>query len=102
MKKRIVGTSKKPRLSVYRSNKFVYAQIIDDEKGTTLLGVSEKHLGDGKKTNKIDAAKEVGLLLAKKALEKKIKMVVFDKGSYAYHGIIQAFAEGAREGGLKL
>jgi large subunit ribosomal protein L18 len=91
----------RPRLSVYRSNKFIYAQIIDDNKKVTLLGLSEKHLPLVKQTKRIEKSKELGLLIAKKAIEKKIKEVVFDRGSYRYHGRIKALAEGAREGGLK-
>lgn len=90
----------RPRLSVFRSNRFIYAQIIDDVKGKTLLGVSEKNLSklSGKR---IEKSKELGIALAKKALAKKINEVVFDKGSYKYHGRVKALAEGAREGGLK-
>jgi large subunit ribosomal protein L18 len=91
----------RPRLTVFRSNRFIYAQIIDDVKGKTLLGVSEKHLTAAKKVKRIEKSKELGLLVAKKAIEKKIKEVVFDKGSYKYHGRVKALAEGAREGGLK-
>ena len=102
---KIKGTQKRPRLSVFRSNQFIYAQIINDEKGETLVGVSEKEIpakanpsaGGGK----IEKAKNLGLLLAKKADAKKIKEVVFDRGGYAYHGRIQSVAQGAREGGLK-
>lgn len=95
------GTSQKPRLSVYRSNKFIYAQIIDDEKQKTIVGVSEKNLSLKEKKTKIEKSKEVGLLIAKKAIEKKVKEVVFDRGSYKYHGRVKQVAEGAREGGLK-
>lgn len=95
------GTSQKPRLSVYRSNKFIYAQIIDDEKGKTIVGVSEKHLSLKDKKTKLDKSKELGLFIAKKAIEKKVKEVVFDRGSYKYHGRVKQVAEGAREGGLK-
>lgn len=95
------GTSEKPRLSVYRSNRFIYAQIIDDSKRKTLVGVSEKNLSLKEKVKKSDKSKELGLLLAKKALDKKIKEVVFDRGSYRYHGRVKQLAEGAREGGLK-
>lgn len=95
------GTSEMPRLSVYRSNKFIYAQIIDDVKRETIVGVSEKHLSLKEKIKKSDKAKELGALLAKKALEKKVKAVVFDRGSYKYHGRVKMLAEGAREGGLK-
>ncbi|MEK7160012.1 MAG: 50S ribosomal protein L18 [Patescibacteria group bacterium] len=95
------GTLSKPRLSVYRSNRFIYAQIIDDDKRKTIVGVSEKNLSLKEKTKKADKSKELGLLIAKKALAKKIKEVVFDRGSYKYHGRVKAVAEGAREGGLK-
>lgn len=94
------GTSLKPRLSVFRSNQFVYAQIIDDVKGQTIVGISEKEISN-KDNKKIDRAKELGNLIAKKAISKKISTVVFDRGSYRYHGRVKAIAEGAREGGLK-
>lgn len=99
---KIKGTSLRPRLSVYRSHYSIYAQLIDDEKKTTLFGISDKDLAkrDGK-ISKTDMARELGLLLAKKARDKKIKSVVFDRGSYLYHGRVKAVAEGAREGGLK-
>lgn len=90
------------RLSVFRSNKYIYAQIIDDKEGKTLVVAGEKELklvGEEKKT-KIEKAKMVGSLLAKKALLKKIKTVVFDRGKYKYHGRVKALAEGAREKGL--
>lgn len=90
----------RPRLSVFRSNKYIYAQIIDDVKGKTLLGISEKELPVSK-AKRIERSKELGLLIAKKAGAKKINEVVFDKGSYKYHGRVKALAEGAREGGLK-
>lgn len=91
----------RPRLSVYRSNKFIYAQIIDDNKNETLLGMSEKDLAASKQVKRVEKSKELGVAIAKKAIEKKIKEVVFDKGSYKYHGRVKALAEGAREGGLK-
>lgn len=94
------GTTIKPRLSVNRSNRFIYAQIIDDTKAKTILGVSEKILPVNK-VSKTQKAKELGLLVAKKAIEKKVKEVVFDRGSYRYHGRVKALADGAREGGLK-
>ncbi|MBU2632393.1 50S ribosomal protein L18 [Patescibacteria group bacterium] len=93
------GTQERPRLSVFRSNKFIYGQIINDEKGNTLIGVSEKELSD-KKMNKTEKAKELGKIIAGNAKKKKINKVVFDRGGYAYHGRVKAFAEGAREGGL--
>ncbi len=98
---KVQGTSERPRLSVFRSNRDIYAQLIDDENGKTLVGLSEKHLTSKAKLKKQDAAKELGLLIANKAKEKKVKKVVFDRGSYAYHGRVKAFAEGAREGGLE-
>lgn len=101
IRKKIRGTNDRPRFSVFRSNRFIYGQLVNDGKGVTLISVSEKSFKNEGKSKKVDRAKEVGKLLAKKALEKKIKKVVFDKGSYAYKGRVRAFAEGAREGGLK-
>jgi large subunit ribosomal protein L18 len=98
---KVQGTAAKPRLSVFRSNKHVYAQLIDDTKKQTLTGASETELKLTAKANKSDRAKEIGLLIAKKAATKKVTAVVFDKGSYKYHGRVKAVAEGAREGGLK-
>lgn len=97
---KIVGAHERPRLSVFRSNKFFYGQLIDDEKQVTVLGVSEKLLGDIKEAGKTNHAKQLGILLAGLAGKKKITTVVFDKGSYKYHGRVKAFAQGAREGGL--
>lgn len=97
---KIRGTSEKPRLSVFRSNTHVYAQLIDDQKKVSLFGISDKVLEKATGT-KTAIAKQLGIALAKIALEKKIKNVVFDKGSYAYHGRVKALAEGAREGGLQ-
>lgn len=97
---RIWGTSKKPRLCVSRSAKHVYLQLVDDEKGKTILSASDLSLTPNKKT-KVETAKEVGKLLAKQALAKKIEQVVFDRAGYKYHGRVKAAAEGAREGGLK-
>jgi large subunit ribosomal protein L18 len=97
----IKGTKDRPRLSVFKSNKFISAQIISDEIGKTLVGISEKELSAKEKSNKTDRARQLGIALAKKALAKKINAVAFDRGSYLYHGRIKAFAEGAREGGLK-
>jgi large subunit ribosomal protein L18 len=96
---RIFGTATRPRLAVSRSNRFVYAQLIDDEKSRTIAHASSRELKE-KKTKK-DAAKMVGELLAKRALEHKIKEAVFDRRDYKYHGRVQALAEGARGGGLK-
>jgi len=88
----------RPRVTIFRSNKFIYAQIIDDTKNETIIGVSEKNLKlEGTKSEK---AKALGLLLAQKAKVKKVKKVVFDRGSYSYHGRVKMIAEGLREGGL--
>lgn len=98
MRRKINGTPERPRLAVFRSNKHIYAQIIDDTVGRTLVAASTLELeADGTKT---EAARQVGDLVAKKALEKGIKQVVFDRGGNIYHGRIQALAEGAREAGL--
>lgn len=103
IRKKVSGSAEKPRLSVFRSNKQFYAQLIDDKAGTTLMSVSslDKSLAENKEVNKIDQAKLVGKLAAEKVLEKDIKEVVFDRNGYLYHGRVKAFAEAAREGGLK-
>jgi large subunit ribosomal protein L18 len=93
----------RPRLSVFRSSKHIYAQVIDDVRGQTLAAASsmEKPLREGDKTGaNIDAAKAVGKLLAERAKEKGVKEVVFDRGRYLYHGRVKALADAAREGGL--
>ena len=95
---KIFGTAHRPRLYVFRSIKYIYAQLIDDEKGKTLIAVSDKNIKEKKK--KTDKAKEVGKLIAKQALTQKIKEVIFDRGGYKYHGRVKTVAEGAREGGL--
>jgi len=94
-----VKRSGRPRLTVYRSLSHIYAQIIDDEAGQTLVASSTLALGV--KGNKTEAAKQVGADIAKKAVEKGIKQVVFDRGAYKYHGRIKALAEAAREAGLE-
>ena len=103
VRSKVRGTSQRPRLSVFRSLKHIYAQIIDDQKGVTLVAASEKDLSPAslKGKTKTEKAKLVGLALAKKALKKKITQVAFDRGPYRYHGRVKALAEGAREGGLK-
>jgi large subunit ribosomal protein L18 len=98
---KVQGTTQRPRLSVFRSNKHVYAQIINDLTKETITGASEAELKLAEKVNKSGRAKEIGLLIAKKAAAKKVTAVVFDKGAYKYHGRVKAVAEGAREGGLK-
>lgn len=97
VRSRISGTAKRPRLSIFRSNTSIYAQLIDDSKGVVL--VSSSSLKAKKKG--LDAAKESGLALAKMAKAKKIEMCVFDRGGYLYHGRVKSLAEGAREGGLQ-
>jgi|WetSurMetagenome_2_1015567.scaffolds.fasta_scaffold02265_16 large subunit ribosomal protein L18 len=97
---KIEGTDARPRLSIYRSNRFMYAQLIDDITRKTIVGVSEKELKETP-AGKIAKAKAVGVLLAKKAIDKKIKKVIFDRGSYPYHGRVSGIAAGAREGGLE-
>lgn len=87
-----------PRLSVYRSNKHIYAQLIDDAKHVTLFGVSEKSIAA--KGTKVEVAAILGKKIAEMAKEKKINQIKFDKGSYRYHGRVKALADGAREGGL--
>lgn len=98
---KVRGTKDRPRLSVFRSNRFVYAQIINDEVGKTIVGISEKEFSEKTNSKKVDKAKALGVLLAKKAIDKKLKKVVFDRGRYPYHGRIKALADGAREGGLE-
>lgn len=97
---KIVGSADKPRLCVFRSNNHIYGQLIDDSKGVTLVAASDVEIGK-KKDAKTSLSKEVGLLLAKKAMEKNISSIVFDRGGYQYHGRVKALAEGAREAGLK-
>ena len=98
---KISGTSECPRLAVFRSNSNIYAQIIDDTKAVTLVAAStlDKEVKN-KKANK-EAAKEVGTLIAKRAIAKKIENVVYDRGGYIYHGVVKELAEAAREAGLK-
>ena len=98
---RIKGTKEVPRLFVFRSSRHIWVQIIDDEEGKTLISVSWQELKKRKGIGKSEKAKELGKLIAKKALEKKIKKVVFDRGGHKYHGRVKALAQGAREGGLE-
>jgi large subunit ribosomal protein L18 len=104
VRKKINGNEHKPRMAVFRSEKHIYVQLIDDTKGFTLVSASSKELftaGDLKKTWNKEAAKNVGKKIAQKALEKGITEVVFDRGGYKYHGRIKELADGAREAGLK-
>ena len=100
IRKTISGSATKPRLSVFRSNKEIYAQLIDDVNGVTLLAASSREKEIGKGTN-IEVATAVGKLVAEKALKAGIETVTFDRGGYLYHGRIKSLAEGARAAGLK-
>ena len=101
VRKKISGTQERPRLCVYRSNQHLYVQIIDDVAGNTLVAASTLDKEVKNKHSNKEAAKEVGKLIAKRALDKKIETVVFDRGGYVYHGVVKELAEAAREGGLK-
>ena len=98
---KISGTAERPRLSVFRSENNIYAQLIDDVAGVTLAAASTVEKGFEGKGGNIEAAKKVGAAIAERALKKGIEDVVFDRGGYIYHGRVKALAEGAREGGLK-
>ena len=98
---KISGTAECPRLCVYRSNTSLYVQIIDDENAVTLVSASTLDKEVKTKHSNVEAAKEVGTLIAKRAAEKKIKTVVFDRSGYIYHGVVKQLAESAREAGLE-
>ena len=98
---KISGTAERPRLCVFRSENHIYAQIIDDVAGNTLVSASSVEKGFEGKGGNVEAAKKIGAALAERALQKGIEEVVFDRGGYIYHGRVKALAEGAREGGLK-
>ena len=100
IRRKIRGTAERPRLSVYKSNTALYAQLIDDKNSQTLTSSSSKELGEMKSMD-VTKSKEVGKKLAEKAIANGITSVVFDRNGYIYHGKLKAFAEGAREGGLK-
>jgi len=101
VRSKLSGSASRPRVSVYRSLGHIYAQLINDVKGETLVSASDLELGKNKGKKKIELALEVGKTLAKKALDKKIKKVIFDRSIYKYHGRIKAVADGLREGGLE-
>ncbi len=112
IRSKVVGTGTRPRLSVFRSNDHIYAQIINDEEGITLMAASDKELltnsknknaksQDKQKLSKKDLSFAVGELLAQKSAKKKIKRVVFDRGGFKYHGRVEALAAGAKKGGLE-
>ena len=98
---KISGTAERPRLSVFRSENNIYAQIIDDVAGVTLVSASTVEKGFEGTGGNVEAAKKIGATVAERALKKGIEDVVFDRGGYIYHGRVKALAEGAREGGLK-
>lgn len=102
VRKKIIGTAQRPRLNIFRSNKYIYAQLIDDEQGRTLLSASSYEAAISNDGNRSDQSKEVGKLIAERAKAAGIEQVVFDRGGYLYHGRVKALADGAREGGLKL
>ena len=100
IRKIVSGTAAQPRLSVFRSNKEIYAQVIDDVNGTTLFSASSREKGVAKGT-KIETANAVGKLVAERALKAGVENITFDRGGYLYHGRVKSLAEGAREAGLK-
>ena len=105
VRERVRGTTERPRLAVFRSDRHIYAQVVSDSEGTTLLAVSTlspELRGQLKKTTDVNAAKQVGLLVARRCQERGIKRIVFDRNGFLYHGRVRAVAEGAREGGLEL
>jgi len=104
VRRRVRGTEERPRLSVFRSGRHMYAQVVSDASGRTLLAVSTlspELKGHLKKTADVGAAKQVGLLTARRCLEKGIKRIVFDRNGFLFHGRVRAVADGAREGGLQ-
>ncbi len=101
VRKKVSGTAARPRLSVYRSNRSIYCQIIDDMKNITLVAASSHDDGISADLPKAEQSKAVGKLIAERALAANIEAVVFDRGGYLYHGRVLSLAEGAREGGLK-
>lgn len=100
IRNQINGTSARPRLSIFKSNKAIYAQIIDDSKGHTVASASSFELGTTNNPN-VEISKNVGIKIAEKAKANGVEAIVFDRGGYQYHGKVKALAEGAREGGLK-
>ncbi len=102
IRKTVSGTTERPRLAIFRSNKEIYAQLIDDVNGVTITAASSRDKNiDASKSNKVDAAKLVGKAIAEKAMKAGFESITFDRGGYLYHGRVKSLAEGAREGGLK-
>ena len=101
IRKKVNGTTERPRLAVFRSHRHIYAQLIDDGRGHTLVQASSRDLGSGDSVKGVARCKEVGLLLAQRAREAGVEQAAFDRGGYRYHGRVRALAEGAREGGIR-
>ena len=101
IRRKMAGTSERPRLAIFKSQKYIYAQVIDDAAGTTLVSASSRDKDAGAKGANAAAAKAVGALIAKRAKDKGISRVVFDRGGYLYHGNVKALADAARENGLE-
>lgn len=104
VRKKVVGSDLRPRVCVFRSNKHIYAQVISDDRGSTLAAVSTLDrtlISREKKSKPVDVARQVGLMLAKICMEKKITRVIFDRNGFLFHGRVKAVADGAREGGLQ-
>ena len=100
IRRKIAGDASTPRLSVFRSNRYIYCQLIDDLSGKTLVSANSKEESVDQKLNKIDQARQVGKMIAERAKSIQLESVVFDRGGYLYHGRVKALADGAREGGL--
>ena len=100
LRRKIIGTAERPRLSVYRSNVHIYAQLVDDYAGHTLAAADSREVGEAE--NRKEAARKVGELIARRAADAGVEEVVFDRGGNKYHGRVAALAEGARSGGLKV
>ncbi len=101
IRQKIKGTAERPRLSVFRSNKYIYAQLIDDENGKTIAAASSRDKGFSAKGTKVEVAAEVGKAIGELAKKENIETCVFDRGGYLYHGRVKSLADGAREAGLK-
>jgi large subunit ribosomal protein L18 len=101
VRKNVYGTADRPRLAVFRSNRYIYAQVIDDDSGRTVAAASSQEKKLRKKTLSVDTAAEVGKLVASRAGDAGVESVVFDRGGFPYHGRVKALADAAREGGLK-
>jgi large subunit ribosomal protein L18 len=101
IRKKVQGTAVRPRLSVYRSNKAIYCQLIDDVNGVTLVSASSREEAAQTAGNKVEQSQAVGKLIAERAMAKSLENIVFDRGGYLYHGRVKALADGAREAGLK-